>query len=556
MKRLAIVLTLICMMTGVGAEELHFDFAQPEALDEWLTRVDSWRVEDGALRQPMAGLRSAYAFLPRAFADVSVEVRFFIRPEGSGVKAPGIVYRATDEKTFYYVHFDSRNSQVVLVRSTPENGWTDPRRHRGIEITEEQWHTARVEVEGDQHRVYLDGELLFTEEDDTLAEGVIGLRTGQGDISFADLRVEGVPAELDEEFTVTRVPFVTVCSDAGGPGAYEAFPDACLTQDGELLCVFYAGYGHVSFPREDLPRGGFIGMVRSEDSGATWSEAETIIDTPIDDRDPSITQLSNGDLLLTFMTYVKERRPTHEVFTARSTDGGATWGEPKRVELPWNRGQAVSEPVTELEDGTLLLPVYGSHSTEDGTERPCAVLRSTDGGESWPEITVLTPRDEAPFQEPTIEPLPDGRIYMLIRPGMHWSESTDGGVTWTQPEPLGIPGQAAQMLVTSDGVLVAGYRWREERSTVVIWSHDLGRTWEGPKVVDPVVGGYPSLVELPDGRVLMVYYTEGAGSDIRGVFLDVSADGVEVLPRPEWAGRGQSSASSHLSGVTTALPAS
>jgi hypothetical protein len=85
------------------------------------------------------------------------------------------------------------------------------------------------------------------------------------------------------------------------------------------------------------------------------------------------------------------------------------------------------------------------------------------------------------------------------------------------------------MLLTSDGVLVAGYRWREERSTAVIWSHDLGRTWEGPKIIDRVLGGYPSLVELPDGRVLMVYYTEGAGSDIRGVFLDASADGVEVL---------------------------
>ena len=35
------------------------------------------------------------------------------------------------------------------------------------------------------------------------------------------------------------------------------------------------------------------------------------------------------------------------------------------------------------------------------------------------------------------------------------------------------------------------------------------------------------------GRVLMVYYTEGAGSDIRGVFLGVSAEGVEVLEKAE-----------------------
>lgn len=516
------------------AETLEFDFTDPADFDGWLTDVDYWRVEDGALRQPMHGLRGSIAFWPRAFSDVSIEVRFFIRPEGAGVKAPGIVYRAEDERNFYYVHFDSRNSQVVLVRSTPEDGWTDARRHRPIEIAEEQWHTARIEVEGNEHRVFLNGDLLFTEEDDALGTGVIGLRTGQGDISFANLRVEGTPVELEEEFAVTRAPFVTVCSDAGGPGAYEAFPDVCLTEDGELLCVFYAGYGHVSLPREDLPHGGFIAMVRSRDFGATWSEAEVVVDTPIDDRDPSITQLSSGDLLVTFMTLERERRPTHMVFTVRSTDGGATWGEPRRVELGWDRTEAVSEPVTELEDGTLLLPVYGAYTAEDGTVvRLCAVLRSTDGGETWPEMAVLTPRDEVPFQEPTIEPLPDGRIYMLIRPGMHWSESTDGGGTWMQPEEFGMPGQAAYLFLTSRGVLLAGYRWREERSTVIIWSHDLGRTWEGPKIIDRVVGGYPSFAELPDGRVFMVYYTEGAGSDIRGVFLDVTEEGVEVLPRPQ-----------------------
>ena len=534
MVRVLTALLLACALAGTAvADELTIDFEAPDALDGWLTDVDAWRVEDGTLRQPMAGLHHAYAFMTEAFSDVTVEVRFLIHPEGTGVKAPGIIYRAADEQTYYYLHFDSRNSQVVWVRSSTEGEWTDSRRHPKIALTEDEWHTARVEAVGAEHRVFLDDELLFTEEDETIPAGVVGLRTGQGDISFDDLRVEGTPAELAEPFTLTRVPFVTVCGDAGGPGAYEAFPDACLTQDGELLCVFYAGYGHVSFPREDLPNGGFIGMVRSTDLGETWSEAEVVVDAPIDDRDPSITQLSNGDLLVTYMTYVKERTPTHQVFSVRSTDGGATWGEPLRIELPWSQTQAVSEPVTELADGTLLLPVYGTDVTDDGTRRPCGVLRSTDGGETWPEIAVLMPQGTEPFHEPTIELLTDGRILMLIRPAMHWSESTDGGVTWTQPEPVGIPGQAAQMLLTSKGVLIAGYRWREERSTVVIWSHDLGRTWEGPKIIDRVIGGYPSLVELPDERVLMVYYTEGAGSDIRGVFLGADESGVEVLAREE-----------------------
>lgn len=530
MRMLAICAAMLAT-AGAGAIELTESFDGPDLPAGWLTDVDSWTIEQGALRQTNAGLRQAYAFWPRRFADVAIEVRFFIHPDNAGgVQAPGIIYRAVDEQSYYYIHFDRKNSQVVWVRSTPAGEWAEARRHRPITISAGEWHAARVEAEGDRHRVYLDGKLLFTETDATITEGVIGLRTGQGDISFDDLRVTGEPGDVVSDFHVTRVPYVTVCADGGGPGAYEAFPDVCLTRDGTLLCVFYAGYGHVSFPREDLPQGGFIGMVRSTDFGRTWSAAEVVVDTPIDDRDPSITELSNGDLLVTYMSYSKERAPTHEVYTVRSGDGGATWGEPQRIELPWNGAQGVSEPVTELADGTLLLPVYGYERTDEGVRGPCAVLRSHDLGHSWPEMTVLQPVGGGRLEEPTIEPLSDGRILMLIRPKMLWSESSDGGVTWSEPQPLGIEGHAAYQLLTSTGVLVAGFRHPPTRSTAVAWSTDLGRTWRGPQTIDRVVGGYPSLVELPDGRVFMVYYTEGPGSDIRGVYLRVTAEGVQVVP--------------------------
>lgn len=523
------VLTLALARVAASAESVQIHFDDADALDAWLTDVASWRIDDGTLSQPEVGLPKARAFLPRAFSDVTVAVRFFIEPVGDGVRAPGIIYRAQDEFDYYYVHFDSKNRQVVWVRSTPEREWTQARRHRPIEIAPDRWHTAKVEAVGDQHRVYMDGELLFTEEDDALGAGAIGLRAGQGHIRFDDLVVEGEPAELADEFTVTPPAWRPVCTDAGA-GAYEAFPDVILTDEGELLCVFYAGYGHVAFPTDDLPRGGRVCMVRSTDLGESWSDAEIVVDTPIDDRDPSITQLAGGELVVTYMSYVRERRPTHEVFIVRSSDDGRTWSEPQPIELPFDGAQAVSEPITELEDGTLLLPVYGTR-LEGEKRHPCAVVRSHDGGRTWPEITVIEQPDDAPLHEPTIEPLPDGRIFMLIRPTMHWSESMDGGVTWAEPRPLGIQGQAAYLLLTSEDVLLTGFRHRPTHSTSIAWSTDLGRTWEGPKVVDRVIGGYPSFAELPDGRVLMVYYTEGGGSDIRCVYLDASEEGVEVLPR-------------------------
>jgi hypothetical protein len=49
-----------------------------------------------------------------------------------------------------------------------------------------------------------------------------------------------------------------VISKGENSGTYQAFPDICRLRGGELLCVFYGGYGHISLPNKDWPRGGRI----------------------------------------------------------------------------------------------------------------------------------------------------------------------------------------------------------------------------------------------------------------------------------------------------------
>jgi hypothetical protein len=61
-------------------------------------------------------------------------------------------------------------------------------------------------------------------------------------------------------------------------------------------------------------------------------------------------------------------------------------------------------------------------------------------------------------------------------------------------------------------------------------SRDEGRTWEGPYVIDHVIGAYPATVELKDGTVLAVYYEEGEGSAVRALRFRLKRDGIEVLP--------------------------
>ena len=126
-----------------------------------------------------------------------------------------------------------------------------------------------------------------------MAGGRIGFYANQGIAHMKDIVVRGKAEKAEGKFVIPPPLHVFVCKDAGA-GAYEAFPDVCRLSDGRLMAVFYAGYGHVALPNEQLPKGGRISCATSSDEGRTWSEAKTLYDGPDDDRDPSIVQLKTA----------------------------------------------------------------------------------------------------------------------------------------------------------------------------------------------------------------------------------------------------------------------
>ena len=324
------------------------------------------------------------------------------------------------------------------------------------------------------------------------------------------------------------------------PGNYLGWPTIGRTAAGELLVVFSGDRETHVCPY------GKNKMIRSRDGGKTWSETETINNSPLDDRDTGIVVMRSGAILITWFTGIsysdpdsyRERYPDsydawvrhwqkippedreryHGNWSRRSTDGGRTW-EP-----------AVSTVVTaphgpiQLRDGRLLM--VGNTSIDDMPV--VAAAQSADEGRSWSMAGVVPfPEGKAAdaqyFNEPHLVELPDGKIVCLIRydPNkerrgeqyIHQTESADGGTTWTTAYPTPIWGLPPHLVRLDSGPLLVTYGHRRpaygERACL---SHDGGVTWDIENEIvlrdDAPNGdlGYPASIELEPGEILSVYY--------------------------------------------------
>lgn len=316
--------------------------------------------------------------------------------------------------------------------------------------------------------------------------------------------------------------YVQVCREAGA-GGYEAFPDVCRLKDGRLMVVFYAGYDHVSLPDKDHPRGGRICYVISEDEGRTWSPARVLYDGPDDDRDPSLAQLSTGRLLCTFFSLKKKEQGWEGLgsWVMSSEDGGITWSDPELISADYY----CSSPVRELPDGRLILGLY--RQTKTGSHG--AVTISQDGRQSWSRPIDIDNGGYPLEAETDVIPLKDGTLYAIQRSrgdSMCYSVSRDGGHSWSVSRPVGFAGHSPYLLRIPGDIIVLAHRLP---ATSLHYSLDEARTWSQNIIIDRVIGAYPSMVNLRDGSVLVVYYEEGKGSDIRARRFRLTRRGLKWL---------------------------
>ena len=251
------------------------------------------------------------------------------------------------------------------------------------------------------------------------------------------------------------------------PGRYIGWPSITVAPDGDLLVVFSGDRdSHVS-------PDGKTQMVRSRDRGKTWSEAITIHDSPIDDRDAGIVRTRKGTLIVSWFTgppYHTERQGNYVI---RSADSGRSWSEPIRTTATTPHG-----PI-QLRDGRLLFIGQSPHCSHAkpadyngsprGSPYSIVVEESRDDGRSWQFVTTFpVPEDRKmlSFDEPHVVEARGGKLVLLFRdcnkPNKLWqSDSADGGKSWSSPARTPIHGYPPHLIRLRNDWLVVSYakRW-------------------------------------------------------------------------------------------------
>lgn len=321
----------------------------------------------------------------------------------------------------------------------------------------------------------------------------------------------------------------TIISKGGDAGDYQAFPDAYRLQNGDIVAVFYAGYGHISHHNDAYPKAGRICLVRSTDEGRTWSLPRTIYDDADDNRDPHISQLKDGTLIVTMFSLLfdpadkKKYRGTNPQII-RSRDNGQTWDATAQT-IPTGDGWYCSSQLKEMPNGTLMLPVY--YQKGGGTEMKAwgGVIFSSDKGQTWGSVIPIGETANLPLAAETdVITLRDGTLFAALRgqreTQMHFATSTDAGKTWSAVQPSGFVGHSPAFTRLKSGPILLAYRGFGKGGdfktayTALRVSFDEGKTWEGPYLLDKSGGAYPSTIELNDGSVLAIFYEEGENSGV------------------------------------------
>ncbi len=238
------------------------------------------------------------------------------------------------------------------------------------------------------------------------------------------------------------------------------------------------------------------------------------------------------------------------ILLSDSYDGGTTWQPWRVVDLPAEIGPAsLTNPIIKLAGGTLAMSIENNKQYLDSSpwQQRVVLFRSSDGGASWgePLVSGHDPAGETFFWDQRIGVARDGRVavfewtYNRLTNSYHninRAISADGGHSWSAFEDLGITDQPGHPAVLADGRLVLPWVDRFKSRSIrvglaagidaqfdpacelVLYQFEqAGDTDSGSDNTGALLAemgvwtfGLPYAEALADGDVLVVYY---AGSE-------------------------------------------
>ncbi len=271
----------------------------------------------------------------------------------------------------------------------------------------------------------------------------------------------------------------------------------------------------------------------------------------------ALISTKEGTLILAFANDVERRNwdwqedihdspdATLPTYAVRSLDGGKTWEAPRKLHDEWT---GAIRDITQTENGTVIFTsMMMRHNPGHHT---VVTYATSDEGETWKRSNVIDyggVGHHSGLIEATIEPLKDGRVWMLIRTvwGVFWEAfSSDEGLTWENIAATEIKASTAPGLVKrlASGRLILVYnqlypegettyrlsggkgQWSEvpavnhRKELSIRFSEDDGKSWTDPIVVARTERdiSYPYLFEKEPG---VIWLTTWRG-ELRAVFSE------------------------------------
>jgi hypothetical protein len=217
----------------------------------------------------------------------------------------------------------------------------------------------------------------------------------------------------------------------------EAPPKLAYAPDGSLFALYVVGK---VIPNQRWPLGA-LRIAHSRDDGRTWAAPVTVTDDSTFGSHNFHALYAAPDGAL-FVTWLDGRQGKSAVYVTRSTDGGATWAPNRRVDVgeacPCCRTAIAARGDTAYVAWRSVLP---------GNVRAVVVARSTDGGATW-GAPVRVQKDDwvfdgCPHAGPALQLDALGRLHVAWwtgkegAAGVYYARSDDAGRTFGTPIALG-----------------------------------------------------------------------------------------------------------------------